>query len=105
MFQNHVVGLNFRKQLVCVDLATGKTKWTTGVSGNYASIVRAGGQLLVLADDGQLFVYEANPESVVRKAQWTLTENGPTWSHLAVSNGRLYVKDRHEVLCFDLSQR
>jgi hypothetical protein len=104
-FKDHIVGLNFRKQLVCVELASGKTKWGSAVSGNYASIVRAGGQLLVLADDGQLFVYEADPAVVMRKARWTLTENGPTWSHLAVSGARLFVKDRTDVLCFDLTGR
>ena len=103
MFRDHVVGVTFRKQLVCVDLATGKTAWVSGVSGSHASIVRAGDWLLVLTEDAELFIFEASLVGVVRKARWRVSDSGSTWSHLAVVGTRIYVKDKNDVLCFDLA--
>jgi outer membrane protein assembly factor BamB len=100
---DHCLGYNRRAQLVCVELATGQTRWVQGTFGKYlVSIVRAGDQLLVLDDDGELHVLAADPAKFQRKVRWKLSEAGETWSHLAVVGSRLYVKDKEHVLCFDV---
>ncbi len=102
VMKGHVIGLNQRGQLVCVELASGKTVWRGGGAfGGYVSLVLAGDQLLVLSKDDELHVFEADPRRCVRRARWRVTENGPTWSHLAVAGSRLYVKDDRDVLCFE----
>jgi hypothetical protein len=45
---------------------------------------------------------EASPRMFTRKARWQLTE-APTWSHLALVGSRLHVKDKTDVICYDLS--
>lgn len=106
IFKDHLLGYNRRSQLVCVDLATGQTTWTKGKFGsNIVSIVVAGDQLLVLDDEGELHVLDANPKNFVRKVRWKMSEAGETWSHLAVVGSRLYVKDKEHLLCFDLAGR
>ena len=57
----------------------------------------------MLTEDGELFIFDADPAVVNLRARWKVSDSGPTWSHLAVAGGRLYVKDRQDVLCFDLS--
>jgi outer membrane protein assembly factor BamB len=105
-FKDHLVGLShFRKQLVCLDLAGGKTKWTEDDFGDYASLVVAGEQLLVLNGDGELHVLEANPDKFVRRARWQVSDEGPTWSHLAVVGNRLYIKDKQHLFCLDVAGR
>jgi outer membrane protein assembly factor BamB len=103
--KDHLFGLNPRHQVVCVDLATGKTAWKGGNCSPYATLVVAGEALLVLSRDGELHVLEANPKRFVRKARWKLPVQEPVWSHLAVAGSRLYVKDHTDVYCFDLARR
>ena len=105
VFKGCLVGLNSRNELVCVDLASGKTAWAGGHFGTYATLVVAGEVLLVLGRDGELHVLEANPKKLVRLARWCLPVKPPVWSHLAVAGSRLYVKDHTDVLCFDLLGR
>lgn len=102
---DHLIGLNRRQQLVCVALATGKTAWVQAGFGRYVSLVVAGGQLLVLDEDGSLHVLAADARRFARLAKWRLSEAGDVWAHLAVANGRLFVKDKYDLECFDLAAR
>jgi outer membrane protein assembly factor BamB len=104
-FKGHLVGLNARNQLVCVDLASGKTAWKGGDFSTHGTLVVAGEQLLVLTRNGELHILEANTRKLVRKARWQLSKSGPVWAHLAVAGPRLYVKDRTDVLCFEPKAR
>jgi outer membrane protein assembly factor BamB len=104
VFRDHLVGLShFRKQLVCLDLEGGQTKWTEDDFGDYASLVVAGEQLLVLTGEGELHVLEANPNKFVRRAHWRVSDEGKTWSHLAVAGSRLYFKDKQHLICLDVA--
>jgi outer membrane protein assembly factor BamB len=102
VFKDHLLGHNHRGQLVCIDLATGKTAWTANGFGRYATLTVAGGEILALTRDGELHVLEANAKKFVRKRQWELPVTPPVWSSLAVVGSRLYVKDARDVVCFDL---
>jgi hypothetical protein len=103
--KDHLIGLNHRNQLVCVDLVSGKTTWAGGNFTTYASLVVAGESLLVLTRKGELHVLEANTKKFVRKVCWQLPVKGVVWSHLAIAGSRLYVKDHSDVFCFDLAGR
>jgi hypothetical protein len=102
VFRDHLIGLNSRNQLVCVDMASGKTAWAGGDFSPHASLVLAADTLLVLSRNGQLHVLEPNVKKLVRKARWQLPVKTPVWSHLAVSGSRIYVKDSTDVISFDL---
>jgi outer membrane protein assembly factor BamB len=104
-FEGHLVGLNHRGQLACVDLSSGRTAWAAGAFGNHVSLVVAGEQLLVLTLSGELHVVEANPRKFVRKARWQLPVSGSVWAHLAVVGNRLYVRDSESVSCFEAAAR
>jgi outer membrane protein assembly factor BamB len=91
-----------RGQLVCLRLTDGKTAWIEPGFGAYASLVSAGKFLLVLTNDGELHVIEPSPEKFVRQAIWKVSEAGGTISHLAIAGRRLYIKDKQQVVCFDL---
>ncbi len=103
-FQDHLYGLDDSGQLICIELATGKTAWAKGNFGQYVSIVVAGDQLLVLSDNGELTVLEATPKAYHPRAKLQLSEDGKTWSSLAVVGSRLYVKDKQHLMCFEFDQ-
>jgi outer membrane protein assembly factor BamB len=101
--KDHLIGHDHRlRKLVCVELASGKTKWAAGKFGKYLSLVVAGDHLLVLDDSGQLLVLEADVEKYRVVRDWQTSEPGQTWSHLAVAGKRLYVKDREHLICFEI---
>jgi outer membrane protein assembly factor BamB len=102
VFKDHLLGLDDSGQLVCIELASGKTAWRGGNLGKYASFVVAGEQILALNEDGELTVLEANPAAMKVKATWTLSEAGGTWAHLAVVGNRLYVKDKTHLMCLEV---
>src|SRR5262249_11670720 len=78
--KDHLYGLSKRGELVCVDLANGKTAWAGGTFGNYGAILVAGDVLLVLSSRGELHVLEATPARFTRKARWRVAD-GMVWSH------------------------
>ena len=49
-----------------------------------------------------VLIKQSNPKQRVTKATWKVSDNGDTWSHLAVVGSRLYLKDGSDVLCYDL---
>ncbi len=95
------------KDYVCVDAATGVTKWTETGFGlgkdqtDYASTIAVGKNLLLLTYDGQLVLISANPEKFTELGR--LQVCGKTWCSPAFAEGKLYVRDGRDLLCLDLS--
>jgi len=91
-----------RGKLVCIALSDGVTAWSSpGGLGDYVSIVRAGDRLLVLTTKGDLLLAAAAPEAYKELGRTRVSER-PVWAHLAVAGGRLYVKDKSHLTCFEL---
>jgi outer membrane protein assembly factor BamB len=102
VFADHLLGYDQRSNsLACIDLATGRTAWTQGISGKYHSLVVAGGVVLVLNSEGELLVLKATPKEFAQLAKWRVSGRG-SWAHLAVVGNRLYVKDKTELHCIEL---
>ena len=97
-------GLSSRQggTLVCLSLKDGKTAWSSpGKLGDYVSIVRAGDRLLVLTTKGELLLVAADPAAYKELGRTRVTDR-PVWSHLAIADGKLLVKDETHLTCFEL---
>lgn len=92
------------RDYVCVDLKTGRQLWSEPGFGlgrkDYASTIVAGDRLLVLTEDGQLLLLKADPAKYSEVAR--LQVCGSTWSHPALAEGRLYVRDGRQLFCVEL---
>jgi outer membrane protein assembly factor BamB len=92
------------KNYVCVDAKSGQLKWSQGNYGkgtkDYASTLVAGKNLLILTEDGQLVLIEANPAKYTEIAR--LQVCGSTWNFPAYVDGKLFVRDNRELACIDL---
>ena len=89
--------------LHCIEAKTGKEVWKKAKMGTYhASLMRMGdGKLLLLTDGGDLALLEPNPREYQELARAKVS--GPeTWAHPALADGCLYVRDKTELLCFQL---
>ena len=89
--------------LQCVESATGKVLWTKQAIGQYhAALLRtADGKLLMLDDGGNLALLDPDPGEYKELARSKVC--GPTWAHPALSGGKLYLRDRKEIVCLSLS--
>lgn len=87
------------KDFVCFDAATGKIAWQQkGFGKEYSSTLAVGGNLLVLADDGQLTLVKADAGSYQELGR--VQVSGRTWSFPAYANGRLLVRDGKELISY-----
>ena len=103
VFGDQLIGLDERRgRLVRIDLESGKTFWAGEPLANYATLLIGGDQLLALANDGVLHTYRIAPQSIDQQAEWTVSDVGATISHAAVADGRLYIKDKERLICFEL---
>ena len=103
---DHLYGLGRGKALVCVDVRTGKRAWTESnffsgmIRRGYASFLVTGGNLLVLAEGGQLLLVAADPAECRLLGRTDLC--GQNWCTPAYADGKLYVRDAKELLCVQL---
>lgn len=82
------------KRVVCVDLATGKTTWTSPKTyGEYWSMVGNGDKILALDNRGVLFLMEANPKEFKIISERKVSDQ-ETWGHLAVVGNELFIREQ-----------
>jgi hypothetical protein len=88
--------------LHCIEAKTGKDLWQKAKIGQYhASLLRTGNNKLLLLDDsGQLALLEPNPKEYRELIRSQVC--GPTWTHPALSDGRLFIRDERELICLEL---
>ncbi|MCR4413163.1 MAG: PQQ-like beta-propeller repeat protein [Thermoguttaceae bacterium] len=91
-----LIGLTNRKsgQFFCLDLANGKTLWTSdGRVGENAAILAAGDTVLALTTGRQLVVFKASAEKFQPLATYRVADE-PTWAHPAVVGKSVLIKDK-----------
>jgi outer membrane protein assembly factor BamB len=90
--------------LHCIEAKTGRELWKKAKIGTYhASLMRTGDdKLLLLTDRGELALLDPNPKDYRELARSKVS--GPqTWAHPALSDGRLYIRDKAELICLQMA--
>ncbi|MBE86954.1 MAG: hypothetical protein CMO69_04365, partial [Verrucomicrobiales bacterium] len=95
-----IYGLN-ESRLVCLNAKDGSLKWR-GKKYGYGKIVAASGHLIILGDSGDLALVEMNPNTFSEKIEFKALEGGRTWNYPTLANGLLFIRNSHEMACFDL---
>ncbi len=89
------------KDFVCVNARTGHLAWKQpGFGKDNSSTVVLKNRLLVLTDDGQLVLLDAEPAEYNERGRAQIC--GKNWNHPAFAAGKLYVRDNRELICVDL---
>jgi outer membrane protein assembly factor BamB len=86
--------------LAAMDADTGDLKWKGGRYG-YGQVLLAGGNLIVLTEDGDLALVRASPDRHQEITRFSVLE-GKTWNVPALSGGYLLVRNLAEMAAFDL---
>ena len=104
--QNFLYGFDGRQEqrprLRCVAAASGLVQWTKEGFG-CGSMLLAEGKLIVLTEDGDLVSIEATPEAY-REICRARVLSAPCRAALALSDGRLYGRDDHKLVCWNLKK-
>jgi hypothetical protein len=70
------------------------------------SIAYADGHLYILGEDHVVGLVEATPAGYRERGRFSIRdERWPTWSHPAVSDGRLYVRNQGTLASYDVRAR
>jgi outer membrane protein assembly factor BamB len=86
--------------LRCLELTTGKVRWSKESFGS-SSIIAADGKLILLTDAGDLVLADCSPDGYRELARATVL-TGPVRALPALSGGRLYARDNQRLACWDL---
>jgi outer membrane protein assembly factor BamB len=85
----------------CIHLPTGELKWAQKDLPT-ASVICAGGKLLILTEKGELVLAEASPEGFKPLARAQVL-GGLCWTPPALANGLLYARNaKGDLVCVDL---
>jgi outer membrane protein assembly factor BamB len=90
---------------VCFDLESGRDAWRPGrgPGTGSAAVVFADGHLYFRYDNAVMALIEATPASYNLKGSFKIgIKNGQSWPHPVIADGRLYLRDQHEMLCYDI---
>jgi len=90
---------------ICVDLRSGETAWAPGrgPGKGSAAISYADERLYFRYEDGTMALLEATPSQYQLKGQFELPSKlDRSWSHPAISGGKLYLRDQDVLLCYDI---
>jgi outer membrane protein assembly factor BamB len=109
----HLYGLGPRKNLICVEIATGEERWSkegyfqTSADKAYAGFVVIGSNILALTDGGLLVMFEARADDF--KETGSAQACGLNWCNPAYADGKVFARDgikgAGEAMCLDLTAR
>ncbi len=108
----------------CLDLKSGKVDWKVrGAGSGSAGVVYADGNLYFRYENNVVALVEATPKGYQLRGKLQIGTGNPTykernsatnrdlpgdfdtgWPHPVVVHGRLYIRDKNKVLCYDISQ-
>ena len=91
----------------CAELLTGNVVWKQRGSGRgSATVVAADGHLYVRFADGTLALVKADPAGYQETSTFKIPGSGsrPSWAHMVILDGRLYLRENDSILCYDIRQ-
>jgi len=89
----------------CAELETGKIVWKERGSGKgSATVVAADGHVYVRYADGMVSLVKADPAAYAEVSSFKVPGSGdrPSWAHMVILDGRLYLREGDAILCYDV---
>ena len=103
-FDGHLIGFHGRQEtgtkLRCIDALNGKIKWQSGRMAA-GSVTLAGKTLVILTERGELILAKASNKSFKPAARGQIL-GADTRAMPAISNGRLFARDKRKLVCVKL---
>jgi outer membrane protein assembly factor BamB len=91
---------------ICIELRTGKVAWggdQRGPGQGSAALAYADGHFIFRYQNGLVALIEATPTEYRLKGTFTpVYQEGESWAHPVVTDGRLYLREQDVLMCYDL---
>jgi outer membrane protein assembly factor BamB len=91
---------------ISLDLMTGKVAWGGDIRNagtGSAAVMYADNRLYYRYQNGVVLLVEATPAGYREKGSFTIPEvSNPSWPHLVVADGRLYVREQDNLYVYDV---
>lgn len=103
-----VYGNSDGKGWVCQNFKTGEMVWSEKEKLKKGAVSFADGLLICREEDkGTMALLEATPTGYVEKGRFQQPERAKdkAWPHPTIANGRLYLRDQDQMLCYDLKAK
>jgi outer membrane protein assembly factor BamB len=91
--------------LRCLDWKTGQEMWSNPSVGK-GSLTCADGELYVRSENGPIALVDVNPKEYVEKGRFDQPDRSRvnSWAHPVIANGKLYISDQDNLLCYDIKK-
>lgn len=89
----------------CAELMTGKILWKERGSGkNSATVMAADEHVYIRYSDGTVSLVKADPAEYREVSCFSAPGSGdrPSWAHMVILDGLLYLREGDAILCYDL---
>jgi outer membrane protein assembly factor BamB len=114
VYEGHIYGFDItdfqakshrpsRGQFKCLDLKTGKVKWSTDRTGQ-ATVLVADGKLILFNDSGTLILARACSDAYEELGRVRVLADGLCWTQPALWHGRLLVRNQSRAACLYLGR-
>lgn len=88
-------------RFICMDAATGDRRWRGANYGGQVLLISDMAMLLVLTEKGDVVLVEAAPDAANEIAKIRALDS-KTWNHPVIANGKLFVRNDREAVCYEL---
>jgi outer membrane protein assembly factor BamB len=91
--------------LLCLDVMTGDVKWQNRSVGKGA-VVYADGRIILRSEQGPVALVEATPDGYREHGRFDQPNrsNQAAWPHPVVADGKLFLRDQANLLCYNLRE-
>ena len=91
---------------ICIELRSGRVAWGGDIRNEgtgSAAVAYADGRLYFRYENGVILLLEATPEGYREAGSLAIPGvRDPSWAHLAIADGKLYVREQDSLYCYDL---
>jgi outer membrane protein assembly factor BamB len=90
---------------ICLDFATGQVRWGGNIRNEgigSAALTYADGHVYYRYENGVMILVEATPEAYKQKGVFKLPSGELNWAYPVVTGGKLYIRDKDDLLVYDL---
>ncbi len=105
---DNIYGYSDGRGWVCQDMKTGASKWEEKEKFGKGSLVDADGKLYLRGEDkGIIVLIDASPAGYQEHGRFDQPDRSgnKAWAHPVIANGRLYLRDKDNVFCYDVKAK
>jgi len=108
LLNGYIYGFSDSKGWVCMDFKTGQIAWSNPGVGK-GSIAYADGHFYIRSEGGKgsVALIEASTKAYTENGRFDQPDrsNKNSWTHPAIVNGKLYLRDQSTLLCYDIKSK